>query len=215
MLCVWVSDGKTLHGIGQFIIANVISCFVLLPLPTQHRRLLPDREKYNTTTWRSRFSHLSLYLLFLFLFCCSSFQQRRGKCLQPVSSLYYDFPLFLKIEEALWRWLSYYSALDQLNLSFWTPSANFCHSGRQMCISSSFPPLPVPTGSLKLSSFRLWSAACRMEIFCMVNLPSCPQRIHYTSLKNASESFWKGPFFSLHNQFLYVLNFGSHEPCNL
>lgn len=86
-VCVWVSDGKTLHGIGQFILANVISSFVLLPLPTQHRRLLPDRGKYNTTTWRSRFSHLSLYLLSLFLFCCSSFQQRRGKRLQPFSSL--------------------------------------------------------------------------------------------------------------------------------
>lgn len=127
-----VSDGETWHCIGHFIISNVISRSPLLPLPAQHkRRLAPEREKYNTATWPySPSSPLSHYLLSLSLslsfFNLLSFTSwpRREKCFQsplsfdvPVSRLLFFFffhflsisplcvmifPLFLKIEEALW-----------------------------------------------------------------------------------------------------------------
>lgn len=152
-----VSDGKTRHGVGHFIIANVISRSPLFPLPTLHKRALPDREKYNARA------------IFRFIFYLSVFRLRSPSLprffllaaerkISPIlsdfwfafhfnflsisCSLYYDFLLFLKIGEALWCWLNYYSALDQLNLSFWTPPANFCHSRRQMCIAEFIPPSP-------------------------------------------------------------------------
>lgn len=72
--------------------------------------------------------------------------------------------------------------------------ANFCHSGRQMCIAELVPPSPSAHWLPETPFLCLWSGACRMEILCMVNSPRCPQRIHYTSLKNAGESFGRSLF---------------------
>lgn len=119
LLCcvfVCVSDGKTQHGIGHFIIANVISCSPLLPLPPQHKRPLPDREKYNTTTWPSRSSHLSPYLLPLSLSVAHSLLlYSRGEknvsspfwvlmCVLPSILTFSAFPLsYIMIFLCFWR----------------------------------------------------------------------------------------------------------------
>lgn len=54
---VFVSDDKT--RVGHFITSYVISCSPLLPLPTQHKRPLPDRNKCNICC----LSHLSSIFL--------------------------------------------------------------------------------------------------------------------------------------------------------
>lgn len=118
-----------------FIRAHVSSCTAPLSVPTQHKRT----HQLGLVALAS-ISSSSISFLLQQLF----FSVGWGGGSSPSSfSMYCDSPLFLKIEKALWCWLRYYSALDQLNLSFWTPSANFCHSRRQMCnLSPRSTPLP-------------------------------------------------------------------------
>lgn len=86
---------------------------------------------------------------------------------------------------------------DQLDLLFFKhPLPISVTPGDKRTLPSFFfPPSFFPTGWLKHGSPAFEVAACRMEILCMVNSPQRPQHIHYTSLKNAGDSFVKAAVF--------------------
>lgn len=175
-----------------FINAPVISCSALLSGPTRHKRTLPGWEKYNVLTW---LSGSSIYLLIFHLFSAAvAFSGGGGAPAPPFIVIL----LFLKIEEeavVLTEILLCPRSTKSLILNTLCQFLPLQETNVQLEPPPAAPPPPCPLALWNRVPFRLWSAACRMEIFCMVNLPSCPQHIHYTSLKNASESFWKGPFF--------------------
>lgn len=167
------------------------SCFILLP----YRRLLPDGVKKKKKERTQELGRIARAIFISIFLVAPAFSREGGKCLQPSCSLYYDFPVFLKIEEALWCRLSYYSALDQLNLSFMNTLCQFLPLRETNVHLEFIPPSPCAHWLPETQFFSPLKCCVQNGDFLHGKFAQLPAAYPLHKFKECFGVVLEGPFF--------------------